>query len=143
MQINAGRKTLTSGEALGARIRVKLSAGTVVAAGAGEQHIGITEYAVHQLGDITYVELPELDIDVVKGAAAASVESVKAASDVYAPVTGRVTEVNDALEVDPALVNQSPYEDGWFFRLAGVSRTELSTLMDAAAYQKFLAKLEK
>ncbi len=100
--------------------------------------VGITAYAVEQLGDVTYVELPKVGTKVKQHGEAATVESVKAASDVYAPVGGEVTAVNEALEETPELVNENPYEKGWFFKLKDVSTTELSGLMDAAAYQKFI-----
>jgi len=100
--------------------------------------VGITAYAVEQLGDITYVELPKVGTKVKQHGEAATVESVKAASDVYAPVSGEVSAINDALENTPELVNENPYEQGWFFKLKGVSQTELASLMDAAAYAKFV-----
>ncbi len=100
--------------------------------------VGITSYAVEQLGDITYVELPKVGEKVKQHGEAATVESVKAASDVYAPVGGEVVAINDALDETPELVNENPYEQGWFFKLKGVSQAELSGLMDAAAYQKFV-----
>jgi len=89
------------------------------------------------LGDVTYVELPGVDTQVEQGNAAGAVESVKAASDVYAPVSGTVSEVNGDLENAPELVNQSPYEQGWFFKLTGVDKAQLAGLMDSAAYEKF------
>ena len=103
--------------------------------------VGITDYAQGQLGDIVFVELPEVGTMVEKGGEAAVVESVKAASDVYAPITGEVMEANAALEDDPALVNTSPEEDGWFFRMTVADRSELEGLMDAAAYKAFCDEL--
>ena len=103
--------------------------------------VGITDYAQGQLGDIVFVELPEPGAQVAKGKDAAVVESVKAASDVYAPITGEVTEANGALEDDPALVNSSPEEEGWFFRLTIADKAELDGLMDAAAYKSFCDSL--
>ncbi len=100
--------------------------------------VGITTYAVEQLGDITYVELPKVGTRIKQHGEAATVESVKAASDVYAPVGGEVIAVNGALENTPELVNENPYEQGWFFKMKGVSAAELAGLMDAAAYQKFV-----
>lgn len=100
--------------------------------------VGITAFAAEQLGDVTYVELPEVDAQVEQGNAAGAVESVKAASDVYAPVSGTVSEVNSDLENAPELVNQSSYDKGWFFKLTGVNKSQLSGLMDAAAYEKFV-----
>jgi glycine cleavage system H protein len=99
--------------------------------------VGITEFAQGQLGDIVFVEVPEVGRQVTKGGEAAVVESVKAASDVYAPVSGEVTEGNPALADDPSLVNTAPESDGWFFRLRLSDAGELEGLMDAAAYKSF------
>lgn len=103
--------------------------------------VGITDYAQEQLGDIVFVELPDVGAMVEKGKDAAVVESVKAASDVYAPISGEVTETNSALEDDPALVNSSPEEDGWFFRLTIGDKDEFEGLMDDAAYKAFVENL--
>lgn len=103
--------------------------------------VGITDYAQGQLGDIVFVELPQAGTQVAKGKDAAVVESVKAASDVYAPITGEVTEANGALEDDPALVNSSPEDAGWFFKLTIADEGELDGLMDAAAYKSFCDSL--
>lgn len=103
--------------------------------------VGITDYAQGQLGDIVFVELPAVGARMEKGKDAAVVESVKAASDVYAPITGEVTETNAALEEDPALVNSSPEEDGWFFKMTIGDASELEGLMDEAAYKEFVDKL--
>ncbi len=100
--------------------------------------IGITAYATEQLGDVTYVELPETGAKLAKGAEAGAVESVKAVSDIYAPVGGEVAEVNTALDDQPELVNESPYADGWFFKLKDVDPAELSSFMDAAAYAHYV-----
>ncbi|HOS03870.1 MAG TPA: glycine cleavage system protein GcvH, partial [Candidatus Hydrogenedentes bacterium] len=86
--------------------------------------VGITAYAAEQLGDITYVELPEVGTHVKQGAHAATVESVKAASDVYSPVAGHIAEINEELEARPELVNESPYDNGWFFRLDDVESVQ-------------------
>ncbi|MCA0909688.1 glycine cleavage system protein GcvH [Qipengyuania gaetbuli] len=99
--------------------------------------VGITDYAQGQLGDIVFVELPSVGTMLEKGKDAAVVESVKAASDVYAPISGEVTEANGALEDDPALVNSSPEEDGWFFRMTVSDKSQLEGLMDQAAYKSF------
>jgi glycine cleavage system H protein len=99
--------------------------------------VGITDYAQGQLGDIVFVELPQTGTQVAKGKDAAVVESVKAASDVYAPISGEVTEANSALEDDPALVNSSPEDAGWFFKLTIADPSEIEGLMDAAAYKSF------
>ncbi len=103
--------------------------------------VGITDYAQEQLGDIVFVELPEEGKTFDKGDDAAVVESVKAASDVYSPVSGEVVEANDALEEDPALVNSDAEEEGWFFKLRLTNASELESLMDEAAYTKFVAGL--
>ena len=99
--------------------------------------VGITAFAAEQLGDVTYVELPEVDAQVEQGKTAGAVESVKAASDVYAPIGGTVCEVNSDLDNAPELVNQSPYDQGWFFKLSDFKASQLNGLMDAAAYEKF------
>ncbi len=103
--------------------------------------VGITDYAQEQLGDIVFVELPEVGTILDKGGDAAVVESVKAASDVYAPISGEVIEANAALEDDPELVNNSPEESGWFFKLAISDKSELEGLMDAKAYKAFCDEL--
>ena len=103
--------------------------------------VGITDYAQEQLGDIVFVEVPEVGTVLDKGSDAAVVESVKAASDVYAPVSGEVTEANEALADEPALVNGSPEEDGWFFRLTLSDTDELEELMNEAAYKDFVDSL--
>ncbi len=103
--------------------------------------VGITDYAQGQLGDIVFVELPAPGTAVEKGKDAAVVESVKAASDVYAPISGEVTEGNRALEDDPSLVNTSPEEDGWFFKMTVGDAAELEGLMDEASYKAFIAAL--
>jgi len=103
--------------------------------------VGITDYAQEQLGDIVFVELPDVGAQLTKGKDAAVVESVKAASDVYAPISGEVTEANDSLDEDPALVNSSPEEDGWFFKLTIADKAELDGLMDAKAYKSFCDEL--
>ena len=103
--------------------------------------IGITDYAQGQLGDIVFVEVPAAGTALAKGKEAAVVESVKAASDVYAPVSGTVTEGNAALEDDPALVNTAPESDGWFFKLTIADLAELDGLMDEAKYKEFVAGL--
>lgn len=100
--------------------------------------VGITDYAQSQLGDIVFAEVPATGATLKKGGDAAVVESVKAASDVYAPLSGTVTEGNDALEGDPALVNSDPEGEGWFFKLTLSDTSELDSLMDAAAYKAFV-----
>ena len=103
--------------------------------------VGITDYAQSQLGDVVYVELPQAGKTVAKGDEAAVVESVKAASEVYAPVSGEVLEVNSALEGAPQTVNESPLGDGWFLRLRVTDPGELDGLMDEAAYSKYLEEI--
>jgi len=104
--------------------------------------IGITDFAQGQLGDIVFVETPEAGTELAKGAEAAVVESVKAASDVYAPISGTVTEGNAALDDEPELVNSSPEDEGWFFRLSVSDAAELDGLMDEAAYKTFCEGLD-
>lgn len=103
--------------------------------------VGITDYAQSQLGDIVFVEVPEEGKEVAKGDDAAVVESVKAASDVYAPVSGTVIEGNPALEESPALVNEDPEGDGWFFKMTLSDTSELDALMNESAYADFVSKL--
>ena len=103
--------------------------------------VGITDYAQGQLGDIVFVELPAPGTEVTKGGDAAVVESVKAASDVYSPVSGTVTEGNPALEDDPALVNSDAEGEGWFFRMTLADPGELDALMDEGAYKAFCDSL--
>ncbi|MGE4322496.1 MAG: glycine cleavage system protein GcvH [Sphingobium sp.] len=103
--------------------------------------VGITDYAQEQLGDIVFVELPAEGAALDKGDDAAVVESVKAASDVYAPISGEVVATNAALEDEPALVNSDAEEDGWFFRLRVADAAELDGLMDETAYKAFVASL--
>ena len=103
--------------------------------------VGITDYAQAQLGDVVFVEAPPAGTEVAKGKEAAVVESVKAASDVYSPVSGTVTEANAALEGEPALVNTSPEAEGWFFKLRLSDPAELDGLMDEDAYKAFVSAL--
>jgi glycine cleavage system H protein len=113
---------------------VRLEAGDVAV-------IGITDYAQTQLGDVVYVELPELGRSVAKGKEAAVVESVKAASEVYAPLSGEVIAVNDALSGEPGKVNADPMGDGWFLKLRLANAKELDELMDEAQYSAFVEGL--
>ena len=103
--------------------------------------IGITDYAQNQLGDVVYVELPAVGKQVEKGKEMAVVESVKAASEVYAPVTGSIAAANDKLTAEPATVNQDPLGAGWFVKIKLSKPDELKGLMDEAAYQKFVEGL--
>ena len=96
--------------------------------------VGISDHAQDALGDVVYVELPEVGADVDGGEEAGVVESVKAASDIYAPVAGTIIAVNEALEDAPETVNQDPYGDGWFYRIQARDTSDLDGLLDAAAY---------
>jgi glycine cleavage system H protein len=102
--------------------------------------VGITDYAQSQLGDVVYVELPEIGHRVEKGKEAAVVESVKAASEVYAPVSGKVADINETLTADPAKVNADPMGEGWFLKLRFDDPQELDDLMDETAYRRFVAE---
>ena len=104
--------------------------------------VGITDHAQGQLGDIVFVEVPKAGATLAKGKEAAVVESVKAASDVYSPVSGTVTDGNAAIEDDPALVNSDAEGAGWFFKLTISDESELECLMDEAAYLDFVASLD-
>lgn len=100
--------------------------------------VGITDYAQEQLGDLVFVELPEVGKAVSKGDPAVVVESVKAASDVYAPVDGEITEVNDSLSSDPSLVNSAPAGDGWLWKMKLANEAQLEGLMDEAGYMALI-----
>ena len=102
--------------------------------------IGITDYAQSQLGDVVYVELPEAGRQVEQGKEAAVVESAKAASEVYAPVSGEVVEVNDVIAGEPAKVNEDAMGEGWFMKIRLSDPQQLDALMDEAAYQAFVAE---
>ena len=99
-------------------------------------YVGISDYAQHALGNIVYVDMPEVDDEVVAGEDFGAVESVKAASDLYSPVSGTVVEVNEALEDEPELVNKDAFEN-WIIKVELSDKAELDNLMDAAAYEKF------
>ena len=101
--------------------------------------IGITDYAQDALGNVVYVDMPEVDDEVEAGEEFGAVESVKAASDLYSPVSGTVVEVNDALEDQPELINQDAFEN-WIIKVQLSDKAELDSLMDAAAYEAFCAK---
>jgi glycine cleavage system H protein len=100
--------------------------------------VGITDYAQDALGDVVYVQLPGVGANVVAAASCCEVESTKSVSEVYAPVTGTIVEVNGALEETPELVNQAPYGDGWLFVIELADAAEVGTLLDAAAYRAFV-----
>ena len=101
--------------------------------------IGVTQYAQEQLGDLVFVQLPKPGTVLAAGAAAAVVESVKAASDVYAPLSGEITEINQQAVDDPTLVNSDPTGKGWLFKLKIADRSQLEALMDEAAYKEMIA----
>ena len=103
--------------------------------------VGITDFAQEQLGDIVFVELPEVGITVQKGDEAATIESVKAASEFFSPVSGKVININNAVIDDPGLINSDPREVGWFFSLELADPSELESLMDEAAYESFVTSL--
>jgi glycine cleavage system H protein len=105
----------------------------------GAAVVGITSHAQRQLGELVYVELPAAGQAVKAGQGCAVVESVKAASDVYAPLSGEILAVNEALNAEPGTVNTSPYEGGWLFRMRPSVPAEVAALLDAAAYEKLLA----
>lgn len=112
-----------------------------IAVEGSEATVGITDYAQGQLGDITFVEVPRVGAEVGKGDSASVVDSVKAASDVYAPVSGKVTVANGALEEQPELVNTDPEGEGWLWKMTLSAPAELEGLMDEASYQSFIAEL--
>ncbi len=101
---------------------------------------GITDHAQEMLTDIVFVELPDVDMEVSQGDQVAVVESVKAVSDVYSPVSGRIIEVNTELEENPELINESPYENGWIYRIDVKDKNEYDNLMDADAYTEYVEK---
>ncbi|EET48048.1 glycine cleavage system protein GcvH [Thalassobium sp. R2A62] len=100
--------------------------------------VGITEHASTQLGDVVFVELPDAGIEVSKDEEVVVIESVKAASDILAPLDGEITEVNSALEDNPSLVNEDPLGDAWFFKMKLADMSEMDGLMDEAAYKAFI-----
>jgi len=107
-----------------------------------EAIVGISDYAQHALSDVVYVELPEVGSTVQQGKACAVVESVKAAEDVYAPVSGEIIAVNEVLRDRPELVNQDPFGAAWFFRIKMFDPREVNALMDVTAYQHFVESEE-
>lgn len=106
----------------------------------GTVTVGISDHAQNALGDLVFVEVPEVGSTLSKGAQAAVVESVKAASDVYSPISGEVVACNEALQGSPELVNQDPYGEGWLFKLKPSDAAELEQLLDAGAYGKVVAE---
>ncbi|MBE8596426.1 glycine cleavage system protein GcvH [Xenorhabdus sp. BG5] len=110
--------------------------------GNGEYTVGITEHAQKLLGDMVFVDLPEIGTEVNSGDDCAVVESVKAASDIYAPVGGKIIAVNPDLENSPELVNSEPYNEGWLFRVKIADESELANLLDAESYRSLLEEDE-
>ncbi len=104
--------------------------------------IGISDHAQEQLGDVVYVELPEEGAKLDEGAEAATVESVKAASEIYTPVAGEVVEINGALNDDPSLVNSDPLGNGWFFKIKVADAAALGKMMDENAYKEYVESLQ-
>ena len=102
--------------------------------------VGITQFAQSELGDVTYVEIPEVGRQVEQGEAFGVVESVKAVSDIYAPVSGEIVEVNGALEAQPEMVNASPYDEAWIIKVRVRDPGEAESLLDAAAYEKHIGE---
>jgi len=100
--------------------------------------VGVTDHAAGELGDIVYVDLPEVGAEFSAGDSVGSIESVKAVADLYLPVSGEIVEINDALDGDPALVNNSPLDDGWMFKVKLADPSELDSLLDAASYEELL-----
>ena len=114
----------------------------IVEADDGTVIVGITDHAQEALGDLVFLELPEMHREVETADVCAVVESVKAASDVYSPVAGRIAGVNIALDDSPELVNADPYGEGWLFRMTASSPADLEELLDADAYERVLAEME-
>jgi glycine cleavage system H protein len=106
----------------------------------GTYRVGITDHAQEQLGDIVFVELPETDTVVAEGDEVGVVESVKTASDIYAPISGTITAVNEALEDKPELINESPYDDGWLFEIATEYADEFDNLLSADEYRALISE---
>ena len=104
--------------------------------------IGITDYGQHQLGDVVYVELPQVDSDVESGDKVASVESVKAAIDIFSPLTGKILSVNEDLKEDPSLVNTDPYGEGWIYEMKMSDPSELEDLMTSDDYRAYIEEIE-
>ncbi len=104
--------------------------------------VGITDYGQHQLGDVVYVELPQVDSEVESGDKVASIESVKAAIDVFSPLTGKVISINDDLKDDPSLVNTDPYGEGWLYEMKMSDPSELEDLMTADDYRAYIEEIE-
>jgi glycine cleavage system H protein len=106
-----------------------------------EATIGVSKYAVEQLGDVTFIELPEVGAMVIQNDSAAFIESVKAASDVYSPLSGMILDVNDELNDRPELLNESPEDGGWIYKIKMSNPAEMAELMDEEAYAQYIASL--
>ncbi|MEO1784684.1 glycine cleavage system protein GcvH [Thermodesulfobium sp. 4217-1] len=104
--------------------------------------IGITDYAQHQLGDITYIEMPEVGSEIKQFSIFCTIESVKAASDVYAPVSGKIKEINEALENTPEIINKSPEGEGWIVKVEVSNVSEFDNLMDKSSYESYVKGLD-
>ena len=111
--------------------------------GAGKFRVGITDYAQSELGDVVFIDLPAVGRTVKRGESVATVESVKAVSDVYAPVDGTIVEVNTTLSSSPELLNSDPHENGWMITIEASNASQLSELMDSSAYETFLKEIAK
>ena len=109
----------------------------------GNYRIGISDYAQTELGDVVFVELPEVGREITKGEAFCNVESVKAVSDVYAPIDGTVIAVNDNLESAPETLNSSPYEDGWIIEISAANSEQVESLKDSEQYKLYIEELSK
>ncbi len=108
----------------------------------GEAYVGISEYAQSSLGDITFIELPQVDDEVEQFGELASIESVKAASDIYSPLSGKIVEINEDLEDDPSVMNKFCYEEGWIAKIKFSDEEEISNLMTADEYSKYLISVD-
>ena len=109
----------------------------------GVATVGITDYAQHELGDVVYVDLPKVGAALTAGKSFGSVESVKAVSEIYAPIGGEVTEVNATLSASPELINSDPHGKGWLVKLKAANASEINGLMDSAKYQAYIAEQGK
>ncbi len=105
--------------------------------------VGISDYAQKELGDVVYVELPEVGREVKKGESFSNVESVKAVSDIYSPIDGKITAVNDSLEAQPEQINESPHQDGWLVVIEASDPSQADSLMNAESYSSYVAELSK
>ena len=114
----------------------------VLIEGEGQAIVGITQYAQDQLGDVVYVDLPDAGVTVEQFQKLGEIESVKAVSDLFSPLSGEIVEANEELEQKPELVNEDPYSGGWMVRMAGVDQAQLDNLLSAEEYESYLSELE-